>query len=144
LLAILALAVGLGLRHASWDVPSAPPTARVPDLVLDVNTAPEPVLAALPHVGPALVRRLVEARNQRPFTSPEDLKARVRGVGPVTLARIAPYLRFEPASGSQPEPPEAPQRKTTRPRKRAPATIPPNLTAMTTPAQPRPITSPAR
>jgi Helix-hairpin-helix motif len=123
LLAILALAVGFGLRQASRDVPSAPPTGAVLDLVLDVNTAPELVLAALPHVGPALVRRLVAARNERPFTSLEDLKDRVRGVGPVTLARLTPYLRFESASGFPPEP--------------LAATMPPHLTAMTTSLEPR-------
>jgi competence protein ComEA len=140
LLAVLALGAGLGLWRASRNVPAAPPTELVPDLVLDVNTAPEPVLAALPQVGPTLVRRLVEARNERPFTSLDDLGDRVRGVGPVTLARLAPNLRFEVVPGLQPEPPalkpKASRRRTTRA---------PRLTVMTTATSPpSAITSPAR
>jgi hypothetical protein len=66
-----------------------------PELVVDPNTAPERVLAALPHVGPTLVRELVSARDDRPFSSLEDAQDRVRGLGPATLARIAPYLGIE-------------------------------------------------
>ena len=146
LLAVLALAVGLGLMRASRDVPSSPPTGLAPQLALDVNTAPPRVLAALPHVGPALTSRLVEARNQRPFTSLEDIGDRVRGVGPVTLARLAPYLHFEPKPSSPAEHADgvplavkskASRRKTTRTKRPATATIPPRLTAMATSAQPQ-------
>lgn len=67
----------------------------VPELVVDPNRAPERVLAALPHVGPSLVRELVSARDDRPFSSLEDAQDRVRGLGPATLARLAPYLQIE-------------------------------------------------
>jgi len=69
-----------------------------PELVVDPNRAPERVLAALPHVGPTLVRELVLARNDRPFSSLEDAQDRVRGLGPATLARIAPYLGLAPST----------------------------------------------
>jgi hypothetical protein len=93
LLAAVALATALGLAASSRNVGKRPGSVAVaPVLVLDPNTAPPQALAALPHVGPALASRLVEARAERPFTSLDDLRGRVRGVGPVTLARIAPHL----------------------------------------------------
>ncbi len=64
-------------------------------LVLDANTAPAEALETLPHVGPTLARRIVEARAEGAFRSLPDLQARVRGIGPVTLARITPYLRID-------------------------------------------------
>ena len=103
LLAVLAMAVAWDLTSASRDVrPSSEPIARPPELVLDPNTAPLHALAALPHIGPALARRLVEARTERPFASLDDLQDRVRGVGPVTLAQIAPYLQIDVAPGFNP------------------------------------------
>jgi hypothetical protein len=104
LLASLAMAVAWGLSSASRDVRrSSEPIAGPPELVLDPNTAPPQALAALPHIGPALASRLVEARTDRPFSSLDDLRDRVRGVGPVTLARIAPYLKVDGVSGRTPE-----------------------------------------
>lgn len=104
LLASLAMAVALGLTTASRDIrTSTEPIAAPPELVLDPNSAPPRALAALPHIGPALASRLVEARTERPFSSLDDLRNRVRGVGPVTLARIAPYLQVDEVSGRTPE-----------------------------------------
>src|SRR5262245_14208071 len=95
LLAGLAIVGALGLAVASRDVSlSSTSTGKTPELLLDVNTAPPWVLAALPHVGPALARRIVEARAERPFSSLEDVRNRVRGVGPVTLTRIRSHLRI--------------------------------------------------
>ncbi len=150
LLAVLALAVGLGLMRASWDVcSSSEPITVAPKLVLDANTAPPQILAALPHIGPALANRLVEARNARPFASLNDLGDRVRGVGPVTLARIAPYLHFETAFGSLTKPlagvddvplsvkPKSSRNRTTRTKRPATGMIPQRLTAMTPSSQPQ-------
>ena len=47
------------------------------------------------HLGPTLARRIAEARADGPFRSVEDVRARVRGIGPATLAQIAPYLRID-------------------------------------------------
>lgn len=54
---------------------------------IDVNRADEATLQRLPGIGPALARRIVEARAERPFRSVADL-ARVRGIGPATIARL--------------------------------------------------------
>jgi competence ComEA-like helix-hairpin-helix protein len=54
---------------------------------VDVNRADEAALETLPGIGPALARRIVEARRERAFRSVEDL-TRVRGIGPATVARL--------------------------------------------------------
>jgi competence protein ComEA len=66
-------------------------------LVVDPNSAPPEVLGALPHVGGALVKKIVEQREIGPFQSLGDLRRRVRGLGPATLARLAPHLRIGPS-----------------------------------------------
>ena len=96
LLAFVVLVSGVALRVASDSLgTSHQRTCRVvPVLVIDPNTAPASVLEALPHVGPSLVKQLIEQRQDHPFGSTEDLRRRVRGFGPVTLARLAPHLRI--------------------------------------------------
>jgi hypothetical protein len=75
-----------------------------PALPNDVNpnVAPWWELTVLPDVGPAIARRIVAYRKSRgpqstsyspAYNAPSDLDA-VSGVGPKTLQRIAPYLRF--------------------------------------------------
>jgi Helix-hairpin-helix motif len=96
LLAFVVLVSGVALRVASDSLGTGRQrTCRVvPVLVIDPNTAPSSVLEALPHVGPSLVKQLIEQREIRPFGSTEDLRRRVRGFGPVTLARLTPHLRI--------------------------------------------------
>ena len=77
------------------------PTAGLPVLIVDPNTAPPGVLLALPRLGPALVGRIVEARRREPFRSAADLDARVRGIGPATIQGLRPHLRFGPAGGGR-------------------------------------------
>jgi len=74
--------------------------------VVDLNRAPPEVLEQLPGIGPALARRIVEAR---PFTTPEDL-VRVSGIGSVLLERLRPYFTVSPPEavgegGEEKEPP---------------------------------------
>jgi competence protein ComEA len=101
LLGFLVIVSGVALRIASHSVSAGASTIcrGVPVLVIDPNTAPASVLEALPHVGPVLVKRLIEQRESRPFASAEDLRRRVRGLGPATLARLTPHLRIEPGNG---------------------------------------------
>lgn len=65
-------------------------------LTVDPNTAKAEVLLALPGLGPALVSRIVEARNEAPFQSLEDLDTRVKGIGPATIRNLRPHLQIEP------------------------------------------------
>jgi competence protein ComEA len=106
LLTVLCVSAALGLRSFDRGVGTGTGAACkvAPRLVVDPNTAPPEVLAALPHVGPSLVRKLVEQRELRPFASMEDMRRRVRGFGPVTLARLAPHLRIRPPEGQRPVP----------------------------------------
>jgi competence protein ComEA len=100
LLAVLAIIAAIGLlvgKRAHSPDASRAEVAAVSELKLDPNTATPEALAALPYIGPTLARRIAEARADGPFRSPEDIRARVRGIGPATLARIEPHLRIEAA-----------------------------------------------
>jgi competence ComEA-like helix-hairpin-helix protein len=72
-----------GRRHAAGPAPG-------PALV-DLNRADTLALRDLPGVGPALARRILEARSRGPFRTVDDL-LRVRGIGPATLARLRPLV----------------------------------------------------
>ncbi len=67
--------------------PPAPGRAPRAPATVDVNRADLDALQTLPGVGPALARRIVDARQERMFTSLDDL-ARVKGIGPATIERF--------------------------------------------------------
>lgn len=73
----------------SAQVTMAPsPTLLALGLRLDLNRANEEDLRALPRIGPALAHRIVADRSRRgPFPSVRAL-ARVKGIGPATIAKI--------------------------------------------------------
>ncbi len=70
-----------------------PPDASKPSVQpVDVNTAGEDALVAVPGIGPALAKRIIEFRQQNgPFTRIEDL-LKVRGIGEKTLQKMKPFL----------------------------------------------------
>ena len=72
--------------------PATKPTAtgklKPGDPPLDINAVSESELQRLPGIGPALAKRIVEAR---PFTSVNDLD-RVKGIGTVTLEKLRPFV----------------------------------------------------
>ncbi len=69
------------------------PAVRPSDPV-DLDLATEPQIQALPHIGPALARRIVANRDSAgPFGNLDALR-RVRGVGPATLERLRPLVTF--------------------------------------------------
>ena len=72
---------------------------------VDPNTASWPDLALLPEIGEQTARAIVKYREARlgeerndgfacVFRRPEDLIP-VRGIGPKTVAHLAPHLRFD-------------------------------------------------
>lgn len=70
-----------------------PSTSSITPLIsgrLNLNTAAVEQLEALPKVGPALARRILEGR---PYRSLADLD-RVKGVGPGTLKVLEPLVSF--------------------------------------------------
>ena len=65
-----------------------------PGQTLNINTATESELIALPGVGPGLARRIVEYRTANgPFQTVDDLQ-NVSGIGPSKFERMAPYIRL--------------------------------------------------
>jgi competence protein ComEA len=93
--AILAVAAaGLAMGLILVARPPGRPSADLPPLVVDANSAPAGVLSALPRLGPARSRAIIAARKQRPFQSLADFDHRVRGIGPVTAEALRPHLRF--------------------------------------------------
>ena len=97
LLAAIVIAIALALAFVGYSVPDSSNGAMVaaPGLLIELNTAPPPVLETLPHVGRTLVRQLVAARELRPLASLEDTASRVRGLGPSTVAQLRPFIRFD-------------------------------------------------
>ena len=91
---LIAVAVPLGVRFAGSAGTNPNLPAPWPALNVDANTVPVPVLEALPGLGPALAGRIDQARADRPFASLADLDRRVKGIGPVKAAGLAPFLRF--------------------------------------------------
>lgn len=94
-LVLLISAIGLA-THATGRAPTdARGAATVaPAWLVDLNSAPQPELEHLPRIGPTLAERIILERDANgPFTSLDDLATRVRGIGPRTLDRIAPYAR---------------------------------------------------
>jgi competence protein ComEA len=60
--------------------------------LVDINKADWPELAELPEIGETLARRIVDSRQTSgPFKDHDDLR-RVRGIGPLTLEKLKPYL----------------------------------------------------
>ena len=100
-LASLALLAQVGRRPALFADPPPAAAARAGEVrdTLDPNIAPAAQLAELPGIGPSKAEAIVawrESAGATPaFRRPEDL-ARVRGIGPATVGKIAPFLHFAP------------------------------------------------
>lgn len=72
-----------------------------PLATINPNTAHWWELAVLPRIGETLAKRIVKFRSDSinqghcpPFNTSNDL-AGVRGIGPKTVQRLSPYLRFD-------------------------------------------------
>lgn len=57
--------------------------------VLELNTASRAQLESLAGLGPGLVERMLQARAERPFEGWQDLRQRVRGVGPALALKLS-------------------------------------------------------
>ncbi|WP_425146495.1 ComEA family DNA-binding protein [Deinococcus sp.] len=81
------------LRTPAQAAPTYPQTASITPLLsgkLNLNTASEQQLEALPKVGPALAARIIQGR---PYRSLADLDA-VKGIGPSLLRVLTPLVSF--------------------------------------------------
>ena len=77
--------------HSPQPVPVPSPVSNStvsPSQLINLNTATKEELDSLPGVGPKLSDRILQARQEKPFTSLEDLK-RVSGIGESKLRKLA-------------------------------------------------------
>lgn len=58
---------------------------------VNLNTASQEQLELLPGVGPAIAKKVVDYRAQKPFEDPTHLM-RIKGIGRKTFAKLKPYL----------------------------------------------------
>lgn len=77
---------------------------------IDLNTASQEQLEALPGVGPATAKKIIGGR---PFTSVADLKR--AGVNASTIAKISPSVTVSSVAQSPPPAPRLPRTEATRP-----------------------------
>lgn len=108
--AALAIAAALLITHVvtlarlPGRAASTQVAARELGLRLDPNTATADELALLPGIGPRLAEHILAYRaavTPPAFRAPPDLE-RVSRIGPLTAARLRPYLRFPPAPSAPP------------------------------------------
>ena len=61
---------------------------------ININTANENELDALPGIGPAIARRIVEHRSSQPFTKIEDIML-VKGIGEKKFSKLKELITVE-------------------------------------------------
>ncbi|RAL20767.1 hypothetical protein DL240_15740 [Lujinxingia litoralis] len=82
-------------HHLPDEAPAPATTSEpTPPAQINLNTATEAQLTAIPGIGPALASRILDYRRQRPFTRLSHLK-RVKGIGPATYAKLQPYITLD-------------------------------------------------
>jgi competence ComEA-like helix-hairpin-helix protein len=72
---------------------STPVKPQPVDQRVNLNTASQSELEALPGVGPGLAKRIIAARQQKPFRSLKDLD-QVSGVGPKLLRKLEAHVTW--------------------------------------------------
>jgi competence ComEA-like helix-hairpin-helix protein len=115
---MFATALVLTRRTSSVAVPDAAiaeTNQRHVRTTIDPNTATAAELTTLPGIGPKRAADIIALRKElsadtdthQPFRSADDLEL-VKGIGPKTVAKLGPYLRFnnQPAPPSRPEAPK--------------------------------------
>lgn len=81
-------------RKTGQQDPAPPPTPSSEPQKVNINSANAAQLEELPGIGPALAKRIIDARSRRPFTRTSHLK-RVKGIGPSTYKKLAPLITVE-------------------------------------------------
>lgn len=82
---------------AAAAAPRSRRSAKAAPVRMNLNTASERLLQRLPRIGPKMAERIVAYREAHgPFAEPSHI-VRVRGVGPKTYEKMAPYLFVEEA-----------------------------------------------
>lgn len=94
-----------------WTPATSVAPADTIDFPIHLNTASAVHLDALPGVGPAIAKRILEERQRvGQFASVDDL-LKVRGIGPKTMDKLRPLVTVAPVPDSvqvrSPEPPDS-------------------------------------
>lgn len=83
-----------GMRSANPAPARRASRNNTPSTPIDLDTATEQEIEALPRIGPAFAKRLVASRDSLgPFKSLDGLR-RVKGMGKATLETLAPLVTF--------------------------------------------------
>ena len=103
-MAAMAMAAGVAWAQpvrttATPPAPSARPAASVakdaPDKILDLNKATAEEFEALPGIGPARAKAMVDYQKQHGYKRVADL-TKIQGIGRKTLAKLRPSLTVTP------------------------------------------------
>ncbi len=98
-----------------WLAPCAPPqvpaAADVPKL--DLNSATQDQLMALPGVGPKRAEAIVKRRQRRPYRRIRDLRA-VKGIGPKRFRQLKGLVMVQRPARQSPSPPRRRAQSRTR------------------------------
>ena len=100
---LLAACAGVVCATAfTFALPTPDAKIIVPESVININTDPAPSIERLPRVGAKLAGEIVKYRAARceatgekeVFKNMADLD-NIKGIGPKTIERLRPYIRFE-------------------------------------------------
>ena len=95
---------GLGLvmlacamwRWRAHPAPSHRPSGQAIGLIVDINHADGPTLAALPGLGPATARLVLQSRKTQGRFENVEAITRIRGIGPGKLKIMRPLITCGP------------------------------------------------
>ena len=81
-------------NNASQNFKKQSPNMEQATAIININTATIAELDTLPGIGPAIAKRIVEFRNQQPFTNIEDIML-VKGIGKKKFAKLRERITVE-------------------------------------------------
>jgi len=84
----------LAERLEAIELQQALTLSREPQSPVNPNTADAQTLQRLNGIGPATARKIIGAREEKPFESIDDLQ-RVSGIGPATLDQLKDFISFD-------------------------------------------------
>jgi competence protein ComEA len=102
LVLVLALASLASPPARAADAPAAAPSGKAVAKV-DLNSASEAELLALPKIGPATARQILDYRKQVGSIRSVDELLNVKGIGEKTLEVLRPLVTVSGASAKAPE-----------------------------------------